>query len=119
MNHKYESDDHSRFAGPEYLDRVSLSEAYRKDLRLEDALIYERVYETLLNASGVDASNIEIKVQDGVVTLTGVVENRLMKKEAEMCLESIEGITDVFNLLTLSQFTDVGGEGLVKNQARL
>lgn len=119
MNQKYESDDHSRYSGPEYLDRISLSEAYHKDYRREDTLIYEEVYESLLNARGVDASDIEIKVEDGIVTLSGRVENRMMKKEAEMCLEHIPGIEDVFNLLTLSQFTDVGGEGLIKNQARL
>jgi hypothetical protein len=47
------------------------------------------------------------------------VESRLMKKEAEISLEHIPDIKDVFNLLSLSEFTDVGGEGLIKNQARL
>jgi osmotically-inducible protein OsmY len=119
MNQKYDSDDHSRYSGPEYLDRLSLSDAYHKKFRREDALIYDEVYEALLNASEVDASGIEIHVEDGVVTLTGQVESRPMKKEAELCLEHISDIEDVFNLLTLSQFTDVGGEGLIKNQARL
>lgn len=119
MKQKYESDDHSRYAGPNYLDRVSLSDAYHKGYRREDTLIYEEVYEALLNAPGVDATDIEIKVEDGIVTLAGRVESRLMKKEAELCLEHIPDIKDIFNLLTLSEFTDVGGEGLIKNQARL
>lgn len=119
MKQKYESDDHSRYAGPEYLDRISLSEADRKNHRRTDVLIYEEVYEALLNDSVVDATDIEIKVEDGVVTLTGRVENRMMKKEAEICLEHITDIEDIFNLLTLSEFSDEGGEGLIKNQARL
>lgn len=119
MKQKYESDDHSRYAGPEFLDRISLSNAYHKGHRREDTLIYEEVYEALLNAPRVDASDIEIKVEDGIVTLSGRVENRSMKKEAEMSLEHIRDIADIFNLLTLSEFSMLGGEGLIKNKARI
>lgn len=119
MNQKYESDDHSRFAGPEYLDRVSLSAGYDKSFRREDALILSDVQEALMNSSEVDSSDIEVVVEDGVVTLVGRVANREMKKEAEHCFAHIKDVTDVFNLLTLSEFTDMGGEGLVKNQARI
>lgn len=119
MNQKYESDDHSRYAGPEYLDRVSLSAGYDKDFHRDDALILSDVQEALLNSTDVDESNIEVVVEDGVVTLVGRVANREMKKEAELCFAHIKDVTDVFNLLTLSEFSDIGGEGLVKNQARI
>lgn len=125
MKRKYEptenylSDDYSRFAGPEYLDRLSLSQAHLHGYKLKDTLIYEEVCEALLNNSRVDATDIEIKVEDGRVTLTGTVDDREMKREVELSLEHIPGVKDVFNLITLSEFSDVGGEGLIKNQARL
>ena len=84
-----------------------------------DARIYEEVCEALLNDPNVDAGDIEIEVSDGVVTLQGRVDGRKMKKEAEICIEHIYGIVDIFNMLKLYQFGDVGGEGLVKYQARI
>jgi len=126
----YHNDDHSRFSGPEYLDRISLSQAYNhgissrigigpKGYRRSDALIYEDVCENLLNDPMIDASEIEIEVDDGVVTLKGYVEDRTMKKETEICIEHIYGIEDIFNLLNLYQYKEVGAEGLIKKQARL
>ncbi len=126
----YDSDDHSRYAGPEYLDRVSLSKSYGhyspvgmgkgpKDYKRSDARIYEDVCESLLNDRHVDASNIEVEVSSGLVTLRGTVENREMKKEAERCIEDVSGVEDIFNLLKIQQFVDSGAEGLIKTQSRL
>lgn len=126
----YNNDDHSRYAGPEFLDRISLSKAHGplldsargkgpKGYRRPDARIYEDVNEALLNDPWVDASDIEVEVHEGVVTLRGAVEGRKMKKEAEECIEHIPGIEDVFNLITLYEFRERGAEGLVKNQARI
>lgn len=127
---KYENDDYSRFAGPEYLDRVSLSRGYEhysppgmgkgpKNYKRNDGRIYEDVCEALLNDSHVDASNIEIEVRDGLVTLRGVVEDRIMKKEAESCIEFVSGVEDVLNLLKIEQFVKNATHGLIKNQSRL
>lgn len=127
---KFENDDHSRYAGPEYLDRISLSSAYGhrnfsaegkgpKGYQRPDARIYEDVCEALLNDPQVDASDIEIEVHSGIVTLRGSVESRRMKREVEICIEHVAGLRDIFNLLNLYQFTEAGGQGLVKSQARL
>lgn len=126
----YDNDDYSRYAGPEYLDRVSLSKSYGhysppgmgrgpKDYKRSDARIYEDVCETLLNDRYVDASNIEVEVSEGLVTLRGMVENREMKKEAERTIEFISGVEDIFNLLKIQQFVEKGAEGLIKTQSRL
>ncbi len=120
----YIDDDRSRYAGPEYLDRVSLSKAYDhylppKGYHRSDARIYEEVCEALMNDPAIDASKIEIEVHDGIVNLTGSVDDREMKKEVEICVEHINGVEDVFNMINLYQFSEAGSQGLVKNQARL
>jgi len=115
----YLNDDRSRFSGPEYLDRLSLSFGQGpRGYHRADGYIFEDVCEALLNNRFVDASDIDIEVHDGIVTLRGGVESRGMKKEAEKCIESIYGVKDVVNLITLYQFRELGGVGLVKNQAR-
>lgn len=96
------------------------SDDYNRSLcHQTDARIYEDIFEALLNDSMVDSSDIGVEVRDGVVTLTGHLDNREMKKEVEVCIEHVEGIVDVFNLINLHQFRDAGSEGLIKNQARL
>lgn len=127
---RYDSDDYNRYNGPEYLDRVSLSKAYEhyvppgerkgpKGYRRPDGRIYDDVCEALLNDPMVDPSDIDVEVHEGVVTLRGAVEDRRMKREAEITIEHVSGVVDVFNLINLHQFREAGGEGLVKNQARL
>jgi hypothetical protein len=122
----YHSDDYSRFAAPDYLDRISLSHAdsgrvlsREAQTHRSDTFIYEEICEALLNDPYVDATNIEVQVEDGIVTLKGHVESREMKKDSELCIEHIHGIVDVFNLLTLYQFKEAGAHGLVKYQARI
>jgi hypothetical protein len=126
----YRDDDQSRYSGPEYLDRISLNKARGTILNQArgkgprgydrpDARIYEDVCEALLNDPLIDARNIGVEVHQGIVTLRGAVEDRKIKKEVEECIEHIIGIQDVFNLITLYQFREKGGEGLIKNQARV
>jgi hypothetical protein len=47
----------------------------------------------------VDASEIEVTVSQGVVTLTGVVEDRSAKRAAEDIAEEVLGVDDVRNEL--------------------
>lgn len=110
----YHNDDYSRFAGPFYHEQISVPHARR-----EDTFIYEDICEALLNDPYVDATNIEVYVEDGIVTLKGHVESRGMKKDAELCIEHIQGIEDIFNMLNLYQFKEAGAHGLVKYQARI
>jgi osmotically-inducible protein OsmY len=90
-----------------------------KNYYRSDSRIYEDVCEALLNDPNVDAGDIEIEVNDGIVSLRGSVDGRKMKKEAELCIEHIYGIKDIFNMLKLYQFGDEGGKGLIKYQARI
>jgi len=57
------------------------------------------VSEELWRHSEIDASEIEIAVQNGEVTLTGKVENRHQKRLAEDIAERCSGVRDVHNQL--------------------
>ena len=63
--------------------------------------IYEDVCEALKKHEEIDARNVEVSVEDGIVTLTGGILNRRMKKTAENIADSVIGVDDVINLLSL------------------
>jgi hypothetical protein len=51
----------------------------------------------------IDASEIEVSCQDGIVTLKGKVDDRRTKRLAEDCAESIYGARDVMNNLEVDR----------------
>lgn len=66
-----------------------------------DERIREDVCDWLTEADDVDASDIEVQVAAGVVTLSGVVESRYAKRRAEDLAESVSGVREVQNILRL------------------
>lgn len=66
-----------------------------------DERIREEVNLALFIDHVVDASDIEVKVSEGVVTLEGTVPNRAMKKAAERSVERLAGVVDVINRLRI------------------
>lgn len=70
-----------------------------KGFKRSDERIREDVSEALFNDHDVDASDIEVKVQNGEVTLSGTIESRIMKRQAEDCVEHISGVIDIRNEL--------------------
>lgn len=66
-----------------------------------DERIREDVCEWLTEAHDVDASDIEVEVVAGVVTLSGTAENRYAKRLAEDLAESVSGVREVQNNLRL------------------
>ncbi|MFC4454570.1 BON domain-containing protein [Deinococcus sonorensis] len=67
-----------------------------------DDRIRESVNDALEDDHGVDASDIEVQVQGGEVTLTGTVTDRMQKRRAEDVAESLRGVRDVHNQLRVS-----------------
>lgn len=67
--------------------------------RRADDRIREDVCERLTHDSWLDASNVDVQVQDGEVTLTGTVDSRAAKRRAEDTIENISGVRDVHNQL--------------------
>lgn len=73
-----------------------------KNWRRSDERIREIVNESLTDHDGVDATDIEVAVQDSEVTLTGTVNSRREKRVAEDLAWSCGSVRDVHNRLTLS-----------------
>lgn len=69
--------------------------------RRSDARIHEDICETLTRHPEIDATDIEIAVDNGVVTLSGTVEDRYTKRLAEDVAELTLGVHDVENRLRL------------------
>ncbi|HEY9384654.1 MAG TPA: BON domain-containing protein [Gemmatimonadales bacterium] len=80
-----------------------------------DERIEEDVNEALTMDGDLDAVNIEVKVQAGVVTLTGTVESRQAKRDAEDLAEDVFGVKDVENRIrvqpTSMQNREAGTQG--------
>ena len=70
-----------------------------KGYKRSDESIKEEACELLLWSSAVDASEMEVSINDGCLYLDGQVRSRFEKKEAQAIVENIEGISDVMNRL--------------------
>ncbi|HEU4612072.1 MAG TPA: BON domain-containing protein [Kofleriaceae bacterium] len=66
-----------------------------------DERIREMVCEALTEDHNVDATNIEVSVKNGEVTLSGTVEDRMQKRMAEDCVEQLAGVRDVHNQIRI------------------
>ncbi|WP_245435603.1 BON domain-containing protein [Microvirga calopogonii] len=70
-----------------------------KGYKRSDERIHEDVCERLTQDPFIDASNIEVLVREGEVTLNGTVSSRGLKRRAEDLAELASGITHVQNNL--------------------
>jgi hypothetical protein len=82
--------------------RVSFRGRGPKNYRRGDDRILEEVNERLTDDHDVDASDIEVAVQNGEVTLSGTVNSRHEKRVAEDVAESCHGVVDVHNRLRVA-----------------
>jgi hypothetical protein len=72
-----------------------------KDWKLSDEKLKERVCEVLLHSNEVDATEIEVDVQDRIVNLKGNISSKGMRRVAEDLVGSIPGVEDVFTQLKI------------------
>jgi hypothetical protein len=70
-----------------------------RNYRRSDQRIYEDICDRLTDHGLVDASEIEVTVTDGEVTLSGSVADRGQKRLAEDMAEDVAGVRDVHNQL--------------------
>jgi len=75
-----------------------------------DERIREDVCERLCQHGYLDASDIDVRVQNGEVTMQGTVNDRLAKRTAEDVAENVFGVKEVHNQLRVTQMT-FGQEG--------
>jgi HSP20 family molecular chaperone IbpA len=78
-----------------------------------DDKIREHVCELLLWNPDVDATDIDVTVQDGVVYLKGFVDSRHSKRTAERIIDHLSGVKDVQNQLILKQNLDVEEDKII------
>jgi osmotically-inducible protein OsmY len=64
-----------------------------------DERIWEEVHDQLMEHPDLDSTGVEIEVEEGVVVLTGRVENREAKWLAEEVARSVPGVMEVQNKL--------------------
>ena len=73
-----------------------------KGYKRSDQQIIEEACQRLERDGEVDASEIEVSAEDGVIRLRGSVQDRKTKRHAEECVESIYGARDVMNELRVA-----------------
>jgi hypothetical protein len=68
-----------------------------------DERVREDVCDRLERDARIDASNIEVEVRNGMVTLKGSVDDRMFKREAEEAIENLPGVKDVQNQIRVEK----------------
>jgi hypothetical protein len=91
------------FGGAESPQRGGYAGRGPKGYTRTDDRIREEVCERLSRDDDVDASEIEVRVLNGEVTLEGMVQTRSMKHQAEDLAEDVSGVTDVNNQLRVTK----------------
>jgi hypothetical protein len=74
-----------------------------KNYQRSDERVREDVIDRLTEDARVDASEIDVRVERGEVTLHGSVHDRSMRRAAEECIENLPGVRDVHNELKIAQ----------------
>lgn len=111
------SDEVASWFGDEEAARRRAVDSHRgkgpRGYRRSDARILEEVNDRLSDDPSLDASDIEVTVDNGEVTLTGQVTDRWEKRRAEDCADQVSGVGHVQNNLRIR----ISGEGSVMTQA--
>lgn len=95
------------FGRSEYDRRTTMGGQYYgrgpQGYQRSDESIREDVNERLTWHGDVDATNIQVSVDNGEVTLEGTVGERRQKRAAEDAIEDVRGIKDIHNRLRVDQ----------------
>lgn len=87
-----------------------------KGYRRSDERIHDDASDALYRCYEVDATEIEVEVKEGIVSMRGSVDSRLSKKLAELTIENLPGVIDVQNELVIKKLQH---HGLVRNETGL
>jgi len=87
-----------------------------KGYRRSDEGIREEVCEVLTFEPSVDATEIDVIVTDGNVTLSGSVNDRNQKRRAEETVENVSGVRDVTNNVRVNSGGLFGSENRSEQQ---
>jgi osmotically-inducible protein OsmY len=68
-----------------------------KGYQRSDERILEEANDCLTRDGDIDATNVEVQVTNGEITLSGTVEDRQQKRAAEDALERLQGVKEIHN----------------------
>ena len=74
-----------------------------KAYQRSDTRIREDVCDRLTDAPFLDASDVEVTVTNGEVTLSGTIPNREQKRRSEDLIERVTGVRELHNTLRISR----------------
>lgn len=106
-----QSDFESRYETPKQSFRGIGPKNYSKS----DESIRIEACEILYHSPDIDATGLSVEVQGGNLTLSGVVEERWVKKLAEQLIEGIYGLKDIRNEIRVEK----NDRGLIQNTAKM
>ena len=81
-----------------------------RNYKRPDESIMEEINRELTYHAKIDATDIDVAVQDGEVTLTGTVESREVRRLAEDAADSVSGVRNVYNRLRVRSSEESGGQ---------
>lgn len=81
----------------EILDRVDRDQRRRGDRGRHDERVREELCRRLADDPWIDATEIEVRVVAGEVTLSGSVDSRSIRRRAEDLAEQVSGVSYVQN----------------------
>ncbi len=74
-----------------------------KNYTRSDTRIYEEICDAIANDGAVDASDVEVKVEKGEVTLVGTVRDRNTSRRIEDIIDRITGVKDMHNQIKVQR----------------
>lgn len=96
--------------GSQYGDSDNRGQSHRghgpKNYTRSDDRIREDLNERLMDADDIDASDVSVEVKDGVVELSGSVEQRWLKHRIEDMADDCSGVKDIRNEIRVQSRTD-------------
>lgn len=89
-----------------------------KGYRRSDNRIREDICDFLTDHPQIDASDIEVEVNEGDVVLKGLAESRKMKRLAEELSEMVPGVRDVNNLIHIKSRLESASRSKMGNKLK-
>lgn len=77
-----------------------------KGYRRSDQRIEEEVCNVLMRDNNINASEIEVHVENGVVQLSGTVSHRSARLDAEMAVDGVPGVEDIQNDIKVKKWIE-------------
>jgi osmotically-inducible protein OsmY len=96
------SSGETNYGNPNYGNQNTKGRAPRGYKR-SDERIQDDICDRLMQDGRVDASDVEVKVSNGEVTLTGTIESRAIKHQIENMIDAVSGVQEIHNQLRIKR----------------